>query len=274
MEILYRIYEVADEDKEAENSMKDLDLYMYSSKSKAENIELVMDCMVVESRDKFKEAIRSYWGADIAFRYNKNLKPGQLYCIIIGECFNGEKYFLKSEYDCDMCGKHVVTYAGHSVNISDSEIKYRLYNIQEFKSKNFCCQRCKEQYVAMKQAEVHPDENNSFYVTRDMFTEKIAGYIYKITKKSTGEFYVGQTAYAPMFRWAEHMKTERFPISNIEDYMFEVLEIVPKTENLLDRETFYIQSLFKEQPDKSLNIMQTQILRKQYNISGGDTDVQ
>lgn len=90
-----------------------------------------------------------------------------------------------------------------------------------------------------------------------MFTEDISGYIYKISKKSTGEFYIGQTMYAPVFRWGQHLKTERFPIKNITDYKFEVIEIVPKTENILEREKYYIQKFYKENPEKSLNIMCT-----------------
>ena len=53
------------------------------------------------------------------------------------------------------------------------------------------------------------------------------------------------------------MKTERFPIKNITDYKFEVIEIVPKTENILEREKYYIQKFYKENPEKSLNIMCT-----------------
>lgn len=87
-----------------------------------------------------------------------------------------------------------------------------------------------------------------------MFTEDIAGYIYKISKKSTGEFYIGQTIYAPVFRWGQHLKTARFPIKDITDYKFEVIEIVPKTENILEREKYYIQKYYRENPEKSLNI--------------------
>ena len=63
--------------------------------------------------------------------------------------------------------------------------------------------------------------------------------------------------YAPVFRWCQHLKTERFPIKNITDYKFEVIEIVPKTENILEREKYYIQKFYKENPEKSLNIMCT-----------------
>ena len=47
---------------------------------------------------------------------------------------------------------------------------------------------------------------------------------------------------------------------NITDYKFEVIEIVPKTENILEREKYYIQKFYKENPEKSLNIMCTKNL--------------
>ena len=151
------------------------------------------------------------------------------------------------------------------MTLSDSEIKYDLFNLTEFKSKRFCCSECKSKWKIKQIRTLKPDEDTHFYVTRDMFTEKISGYIYKITKKSTSEFYVGQTMYATMFRWAEHMKTDRFPISDIQDYMFEVLEIVPDGESILEREKYWIQTLYKENPSLSLNISQTQLLRKENN---------
>lgn len=264
LEIIYRIYQVADEEQTLKNVENDLNMHLYSSESKSRNTEIVMDCMIADSREQFKEIIRDTYGADTPFRYSKKLKPGDVYCIIIGEhCYNTEKYFRKVEYDCALCGSHVVTYGGYDVSLYNSELKYELFNMLELKDKKFCSNRCKEEWKRQQLKTLKPDEDTHFFVTRDMFSEKIAGYIYKITKKSTGEFYVGQTQYAPMFRWAEHMKTDRFPIKNVSDYMFEVIEIVPITENLLDREKYWIQTCFKENPDLSLNISQTQLLRKE-----------
>lgn len=71
LEIIYRIYEVADEETAAKNGEKDLEFGLYSSTSKAENIELLMDCLICDSREQFKEIIRSQYGEKIAFRYSK-----------------------------------------------------------------------------------------------------------------------------------------------------------------------------------------------------------
>lgn len=265
LEIIYRIYEVADEETAEQNAVRDRDFGLYSSTSKARNTELLMDCMLCDNREQFKEIIKAEYGENIAFRYSQKLKAGDLYCIIIGEhCYNTERYFNKVTYNCDCCGAAVETYYGKAICFNESELKQDLYGIQDYANKRFCSNTCKNAYAEAERQKLKPDDAvQDFYVTRDMFSENVAGYIYRITKKSTGEFYVGQTMYAPVFRWGQHLKTERFPISNIKDYMFEVLEIVPKTENILEREKYYIQKLYKEDPEKSLNIACTANLQVQ-----------
>ena len=256
LEVIYRIYEVADEETAKKNLEKDIEFGLYSSStSQAQNIELLMDCLICDGREHFKEIIRSEYGDNIAFRYNKKLIAGDLYCIIIGEhCYNTERYFNKITSTCDCCGAKIETYYGKAIYFSDYEIRQSFYNIQEYAEKRFCCQKCKQVYALRERKRLKPDEEQEFYIQKDMFTQDIAGYVYKITKKSTGEFYVGQTVYAPVFRWGQHLKTDRFPIENIEDYQFEVIEIVSKSENILDREKYWIQTLYKENPVKSLNI--------------------
>lgn len=261
LEVIYRIYEVADEKTAADNLSKELDFGLFSSTSKNQNIELLMDCIVCDDRNHFKNIIRSQYGNDIAFRYSKKLKPGDVYCIIIGEhCFNTERYFNKVTFTCDCCGAKVETYYGKPIYFADYEVRNSLYGIEEYSKKRFCSHKCKQVYFENERRNLKPSDEQEFYVSRDMFTENVAGYIYKITKKSTGEFYVGQTIYAPVFRWGQHLKTERFPISDILDYLFEVIEIVPRTENILEREKYHIQKCYKENPKKSLNIMCTAYL--------------
>ena len=255
LEILYRIYEVADEETAKKNLESDHDFGLYSSTSKAQNTELLMDCLICDSREQFKEIIKSEYGKEIAFRYSQKLKTGELYCIIIGEhCYNTERYFNKVTSKCDCCGATIETYYGKAIYFSDFEVRHDFYGIQEYAEKRFCSQKCKQVYAERERQRLKPNDEQEFYIQRDMFTEDISGYIYKITKKSTGEFYVGQTMYAPVFRWGQHLKTERFPIANITDYKFEVLEIVSKSENILEREKYFIQKMYKENPEKSLNI--------------------
>lgn len=256
LEIIYRIYEVADEETAKRNLELDMDFGLYSSTSKALNIELLMDCLICDSREQFKEIIKSQYGDNIAFKYSKKLKAGDLYCIIIGEhCYNTERYFNKVTLKCDCCGATVETYYGKAIYFSDFEIRNYFFGIQEYSEKRFCSHKCKQVYEKRELQKLRPDNEQEFYVSRDMFTEDINGYIYKISKKATGEFYVGQTKYAPVFRWGQHLKGERFPIANITDYKFEVIEIVPRSENILEREKYWIQKMYSEKPRKSLNIM-------------------
>ena len=260
LEILYRIYEVADEEAAQRNLESDREFGLFSSTSKAENTELVMDCKVCDTREQFKDLIKAEYGDDIAFAYRKSkLKPGDLYCIIIGEhCYDTERYFNKITFTCDCCGTTVTTYIKRPICFEDWTIRNILYGIEEYKDKRFCSDKCKQLYLDRERHKLCPDEEREFFVSRDMFTEaNIAGYIYKISKQSTGEFYVGQTIYVPIFRWGQHLKTERFDIKNILDYQFEVIEIVPKGENILEREKYWIQKLYLENPEKSLNILCT-----------------
>lgn len=255
LEIIYRIYEVANEETAAKNREKDIDFGLYSSTSKAQNIELLMDCLICDSREQFKEIIKSQYGESISFRNSKKLKAGDLYCIIIGEhCYKTERYFNKVTFTCDCCGATVETYYGKAIYFADYEVRHDFYGIEEYGEKRFCCGKCKQAYAERERRKLKPDDEQEFYIQRDMFTEDIAGYIYKISKKSTGEFYIGQTMYAPVFRWGQHLKTNRFPIKDITDYKFEVIEIVPRTENILEREKYYIQKYYRENPEKSLNI--------------------
>lgn len=255
LEIIYRIYEVADEETAKSNLKKDLEFGLFSSTSKMQNIELVMDCIICEDRDHFKNLIRDQYGENIAFRYSKKLQAGDLYCIIIGEhCYNTERYFNKITFTCDCCGATVETYYGRPIYFADYEVRHNFYGIQEYAEKRFCSNKCKQVYEERERSKLRPADDQEFYISRDMFTEKVSGYIYKITKKSTGEFYVGQTMYAPVFRWGQHLKTERFDISGILDYKFEVIEIVSKDQNILEREKYWIQKYYAECPEKSLNI--------------------
>lgn len=268
LEVVYRIYEVADEETAAINFENSNHFGLFNSTSKSYNTELLMDCMLCEDREHFKEIIRSQYGDKIRFAYSKKLKPGDLYCVIIGEhCYNTERYFNKVSFTCDCCGAKVETYYGKPICYSDWEVQQHFFNIQEYLNKRFCSGRCKTTYAVNERHRLQPSEDQTFYIQKDMFTENVAGYIYKITKKSTGEFYVGQTIYAPVFRWGQHLKTDRFPIGNIVDYKFEVLEIVPKTENILEREKYYIQKYYMEDPERSLNIMCTKL---EFDFSGGE----
>lgn len=254
IEVLYRIYEIASEEEKEKN--RDRCKGYTTSISQVESNELVMDCCICEDREQFKDIIRDTYGEDIAFRYSKKLREGDVYCIIIGEhCYNKDRYFNKITYECDNCGAKVESYYGKPIKFEDYEIN-TLYNIDEYSKERFCCYKCKQQRLEYLERTLKPgDEDDNFFIEKGMFKRLgVIGYIYKITKRSTGEFYIGQTSSAPVFRWGQHLKTDRFKIENIEDYIFETIYTVKKGENILEVEKEFIQEYYKKYPDLSLNI--------------------
>lgn len=260
LEILYRIYKVNDVTP-TEEELKMENEYAFESISKRQNTELAMDCMICESRDKFKETIRDLYGKNIMFAYSRKLKPNDVYCIIIGEhCWNKEKYFTRYDFECDNCGLKFHSYVNMPITLSDWELKWDLLSqTEQYKNKKFCCNQCKNRWLDNEKCKIAQiSDGQNVWVNRGDYKSKdVVGYIYKITKKSTGEFYIGQTMYEPMFRWAQHLATDRFDIKGILDYQYETIEIVYQGDNILDREKYWIQKYYKENPDLSLNIMQT-----------------
>lgn len=262
LEILYRIYQVATPEEAEKNLQNDIDHGLYSSTSQAQNFELLMDCMIVDSREQFKSIIRDTYGAKIKFAYSKKLNPGDLYCIIIGEhCYNTERYFDKITYTCSHCGCQVTTYSHKPIRYSNYEIQNDLFGIEDYKELMFCSQNCKRSHTEKLIHELNPqDITDNCFISPNSFESNVVGYIYKITKKSTGQFYIGQTRYVPVFRWGQHLKTERFPLEDIQDYQFEVIAVVHPGENILEVEKYYIQTYYTQCPEKSLNIACTKNL--------------
>lgn len=56
----------------------------------------------------------------------------------------------------------------------------------------------------------------------------ILGYIYKITNKYTKKYYIGKTKNLPFGRWSQHLN-KIFTKENLDQYLFEVVEVVYKT---------------------------------------------
>lgn len=260
LEVLYRIYEVLPEDQR-----KGSDFGWSMSDRMSE--ELVMDVYCCETRDEFKAYIKDTYGSDIKFAFSSKYKAGQIYCIIIGEHLfesSKDKYFTRIEFDCAHCGQHVKTFSKNIHKISNWEIRSQLGNdLEKYQSLGFCNSMCTDAFIAKEHREHYADEvPNDFVDAHSYSYSGLAGYIYKISKKSTGEFYVGKTIYAPIFRWGQHLRTDRFALEDIADYQFETLEVVPKDVSLADRENYWIHECYNKNPDKSLNIAGLQKDRK------------
>lgn len=93
LEVIYRIYQVAENDNFLEEDEMN-NRNFYDSISSTKNIEFTMDCLICETRDAFKDIIRDMYGKDIRFAYSKKLQPGDVYCIIIGDTATIRKNIL------------------------------------------------------------------------------------------------------------------------------------------------------------------------------------
>ena len=256
-EILYRIYEVSPK-RNIEDESDDIGSIFRQSYSQEYNSIIFEDCMVCESRDHFKEIIRSTYGDNIKFSASKKYDVGTKYCIIIGEsAYRSQRYFARQVYECANCGVSVQTWFDNNDNIiNDYECRNELANkFKLVEGKKFCGFTCKYKHLAKLKAELTIDDDTEFFATKEMFINgDIEGYIYKITNTVTADMYIGQSRYIPPFRWVQHLRSNRFKDINIVDLRFEVLEVVNKGINLLKREEMHIKKAIAE-GGKLLNIV-------------------
>lgn len=257
MDIIYRIYEKLDKRQENEWGYFD-------------NKEIIdQNVCIANSREEFKKMITElYFPEPVYFANSKKRKAGDLICIIISEnAYDAERYIMVEEYECANCKKKFKA-TKRTVASFDNWDLQRFRNICEEKyfekesdiiKMNFCCRHCyyKVKNDITEEMKEYCNKNNLLsneWITKDSFSAVSDGFIYMISKKSTGEFYVGQSRYVPIFRWGQHLLTERFNIDNIEDYVFEVLEVCKK-EELNYKEAYWINKKREDNPKLSLNIM-------------------
>lgn len=250
MEIIYRVYEIIDD-----NGYKDKTI-------------LDQTICLCNSREHFKEIMRELYNPKkVHFANSRKLEIGDIYINIISEnCNNTEQYFIVEEYTCAYCNKNFKSNKrlllkirdGWRLNFACSE-KYQ-ENISEIENMCFCSNYCREEKTKdmIQKYQEYAKSNDlmqDHWINRESFNKYKSGYIYMISKKSTNEFYVGQTRYVPIFRWGQHLLTKRFELENIEDYKFEVLEIVEHLDKLNEREAYWINKKRDENPELSLNII-------------------
>ncbi len=277
MEIIYRLCK--------HNSNTGVDKYPYGN-----NYEILdQEVMICNNKDEFKEIIKSMYGKDIKFKHTSNMNDGDLFISIISyNCYDTARYICVQDYTCCNCGNHFKSNEYLLKKFTEND-KWFIKSICKSLFENekglleqeaFCCRECKEEkYEEIKaRYRKYVRKNNlledNFWAERNQFNSKDKGYIYMITKRSTGEFYVGQTNAVPMFRWVQHLTTERFTIDNIADYIYEILEVVKDDDSINEREAYWINKKRDENPTKSLNIVVPKIKdEKNNNISLFDYEV-
>lgn len=229
---------------------------------------LTQDVMHCETKDDFKEAIKLLYGEDIKFKHTKDMQEGDLFISIVSyDCYNASDYTDIQDYKCANCGKEFKAnahYVNKNWNLSYlKKVCQPLYEQRRGELESpiyYCSCGCRNEHYdkLKKEFEQYAFDNDIVtdgWMDRDTSFSP-CGYIYMITKKSTGEFYVGQTNTVPMWRWMQHLKTERFKEDNLVDYKFEILEKI-KYEDKKDldaREAYWIHKKKDENPELCLNI--------------------
>lgn len=212
---------------------------------------ITQNVLVVDNHDMFKETIADLYGI-IKFRRTKNMVDGDLYCVVVTKSVN-EKDFDRSqvhETSCEEC-KEVFIYQHRYKPKNIINVKHR--DIDSMRTYDYCSEECKEIHYDKLYKEYiikHDGLDPKQFIDRNHYYD---GCIYIITKKSTGEFYIGQTNSIPVFRWAQHLKTDRFPIENLVDYKFEVLEVIDDLKIIFEVESKYIKEYSIKYPTLILN---------------------
>lgn len=205
--------------------------------------------LIADDKDVFKSMIKDMY-PEIYFARSKKMPLGTLYCVVIhdSDVEMTQTHHLFT-FQCDNCNKELTVekiYKNH--NLHDTK-HYGLSVSNQLKTYNYCCDECKEKHRKQLEEELK-EANDGIYIdkwiSKESFSKWDCGFIYKISKKSTGEFYIGQTRYVPIFRWGQHLLSDRFPMSKITDYIFEVLETC-KHNQLNTLEAFYINK-YKDDP--------------------------
>ena len=242
--ISYKIYSVGGE--------KEFSGFGYS----APRTLIDYNSMVCDSREQFKKIMRETYNGNIKFARSKKMIDGDLYCIITRNT-EYESEFIKIsvlKVNCDNCSNEIVI--AETDKYKDKLLNVKHYDLQLDNKYNYCSKECfinhhdeLKNVVLEKNDGINPNE----FIYRTSYYDESDGYIYKITKKSSGEFYIGQTNAIPVFRWAQHLKSSRFPIKNICDYQFEVLEIVSDIKLIFEKESESIKNHVKLYPNLILN---------------------
>lgn len=161
---------------------------------------------------------------------------------VLKKDLDSNEFLLKIE---DMTGKNYLAQLFEERPCKECKSTFRridLYNDPNtrYKGTEYCCDACKERAY----------ERQRFELSESMFSE--AGNvpcIYKITNRTTGQCYIGQTIQSFTLRWWQHIKWGKTDCkfhkamqeSKITDWIFEVIEIIESKDKLNDREGYWIK---------------------------------
>jgi len=225
--------------------------------------------IISDSHELFKKHIRETHGSNIKFARSKKMVDGDLYCVVVMKTEDESRFrdALPTITKCANCGKEIIY--EEFLKWENKFVNVKHYDIRDKNRYDYCGRKCQNNHLKILTQQLL-DENDGInphnFIDRSSYYNG-PGYIYMITKKSTGEFYIGQTNTLPVFRWAQHLKSSRFPIDKIEDYKFEILIIVKNKELLYEIENKFIKDYATRFPTLILNgTGVTKKMKEQTNI--------
>jgi len=182
-------------------------------------MDLIKDNIQAENKKDAREKVKNEFKIDAPMRIAlKDVKDGDL---LLKLYEHDGKYFTHDFFDekeCKVCGK--------KFNICE---KYNLTG--GFGSYDICSEKCET-----KAYEHSRKEYDNYFSSNPV--------IYKITKISTGQVYIGQTIRIFVWRWHDHIKSKEFIINDITDISFQVIESLPVDSErgfILERETYWMK---------------------------------
>lgn len=211
--------------------------------------------ILIDDKDAFRTYIQETYGSEkpIRFSRSKKMVDGDLYCIINTKITNNpESQLIITKKKCASCLKEFEFYEYERRRFKYLDKSH--WRLQSNTKYDYCSETCKNQhfhYLHQLEIETNDGLDLSEWISRESFSKQ--GYIYKITKKSSKEFYIGQANTIPIFRWGQHLKSPRFPIEKVVDYKFEIIHIVTSDENINEVEMHYIKEGAMKFPQLILN---------------------
>ena len=176
-----------------------------------------------ENKKEARHIIETEYDHKFPLRDSKNNKS----CYILGlyEMGNDPQYsFVAEQFKVKKCKQ-----CGEEYTIIDK------FNFGVNATLEFCSNECRIAYR---------EENKTYNVDNFDFSNPV---IYKITQKTTGKCYIGQTTRSFTLRWWEHIKSSdgnkfhsEMQETDITDWTFEVIEVCKDKDVLDKRESHWI----------------------------------
>jgi hypothetical protein len=186
--------------------------------------KLISEKVLAPDKKAARELIEEWYQQKFPMRISSAKREPNTLLLSLYEMVPGEYQFVHDMFNVEEC-----------VVCTSKFRKVDLINLNLSPAWGACSAVCAEKY-----------RNDNFAKVKD-FHECIP-VIYKITQISSGKSYIGKTIRSFTLRWWEHIKAPsegcKFQTAlsetDITDWIFQIVEIVQDKDQILERETFWM----------------------------------